>query len=57
MGALHEGHLSLIKKATAVNTDMQDVSTIQNGDILALAAYFGTTRLIDNHIFGDTIPF
>ena len=40
-----------------VNTQMQDVDTIHKGDILALAVYIGTTRLIDNHIIGEPLTF
>lgn len=40
-----------------VDEQMHDVSNVQNGHILALAVYIGSTRLIDNHIFGDAITF
>ncbi len=40
-----------------VDRDMRDVDTISKGDILALAVYIGSTRLIDNHIFGDPVTF
>jgi pantoate--beta-alanine ligase len=40
-----------------VDENMRDVSTVHNGHILALAVYIGSTRLIDNHIFGDDISF
>lgn len=46
-----------IDYVSIVNQDLQDVSTIHNGDILALAVYFGSTRLIDNHIFADPVSF
>lgn len=40
-----------------VNIHMQDVDIIHKGDILALAVYIGTTRLIDNHIIGEPLTF
>ncbi len=40
-----------------VNEQMQDVSFVENKNILALAIYIGKTRLIDNHIFGETLCF
>jgi pantoate--beta-alanine ligase len=36
-----------------VNRNMEDVNSIQPGDILALAVFIGTTRLIDNYIIGE----
>jgi len=38
-----------------VNKDMIDQESVKNGDILALAVFIGTTRLIDNHIIGEEI--
>ncbi len=38
-----------------VNRNMEDQKFIKNGDILALAVFIGTTRLIDNHIIGEQI--
>ena len=40
-----------------VNEQMQDVSFVENKNILALAIYIGKTRLIDNHIIGETLCF
>lgn len=40
-----------------VNQDMLDKDFIENGDILALAVFIGTTRLIDNHIIGEDIDW
>ena len=36
-----------------VDEEMKDVSVIKDGNILALALFIGTTRLIDNHIIGE----
>jgi pantoate--beta-alanine ligase len=36
-----------------VNAGMEDVETVHHGDILALAVFIGTTRLIDNHIIEE----
>ena len=38
-----------------VNKDMEDVSAISKGNIIALAVYFGRTRLIDNYIIGEKL--
>lgn len=40
-----------------VNQDMKDVVKAGKNDILALAVFFGKTRLIDNHIIGEDICF
>ena len=40
-----------------VNEQMQNVYTIENKNILALAVYIGKTRLIDNHIIGEKLCF
>ena len=40
-----------------VDETMRDVPEIKPGHILALAAFLGSTRLIDNYIFGDPISF
>lgn len=40
-----------------VNEQMQDVATVENKNILALAVYIGKTRLIDNHIIGEKLCF
>ena len=40
-----------------VDRNMRDLETIKHGDILALAVYIGSTRLIDNHIIGDPVMF
>ncbi|MCH5149704.1 MAG: pantoate--beta-alanine ligase [Spirochaetales bacterium] len=40
-----------------VNEQMQDVDTVENKNILALAVYIGKTRLIDNHIIGEKLCF
>ncbi len=40
-----------------VDEEMRNVTRVENGHILALALHIGATRLIDNHIFGDTITF
>jgi pantoate--beta-alanine ligase len=38
-----------------VDENMQDVSIVKKGHIVALAVYIGETRLIDNHIFGEPV--
>lgn len=40
-----------------VNEQMQNVDTVENKNILALAVYIGKTRLIDNHIIGEKLCF
>lgn len=40
-----------------VDEEMKDVSVIKDGNILALALFIGTTRLIDNHIIGEKLCF
>jgi pantothenate synthetase len=34
---------------------MQDTSLIEGETVLALAARVGKTRLIDNHVFGESL--
>lgn len=46
-----------IDYVSIVNEQMQDVCTIENKNIIALAVYIGNTRLIDNHIIGETLCF
>jgi len=38
-----------------VNKDMQDIVKAEKGAIIALAVFFGKTRLIDNYIVGDKL--
>jgi len=40
-----------------VDENMKDVNIVQKGNILALALFIGSTRLIDNHIIGEKICF
>ncbi len=46
-----------IDYVSIVNKEMEDVDTISNGDIIALAVFIGKTRLIDNHIIGESVCF
>ncbi|MCK5739434.1 pantoate--beta-alanine ligase [bacterium] len=46
-----------IDYVSLVDENMQDVTKIRTGTMLALAVYFGKTRLIDNHIIGENIRF
>ncbi|HBD93914.1 MAG: pantoate--beta-alanine ligase [Spirochaetes bacterium GWF1_31_7] len=46
-----------IDYVSIVNKQMEDVDTISNGDIIALAVFIGKTRLIDNHIIGEPVCF
>lgn len=46
-----------IDYVSIVNEQMQDVCTVENKNIIALAVYIGNTRLIDNHIIGETLCF
>ena len=46
-----------IDYVSIVDTIMRDVEQVHKNDILALALFIGQTRLIDNHIFGDTVVF
>lgn len=38
-----------------VNRSMEDTASIKTGDIIALAVFIGSTRLIDNHIIGEPL--
>jgi pantoate--beta-alanine ligase len=40
-----------------VNENMEDVESVTNGNIIALAVFIGKTRLIDNHIIGEKLCF
>lgn len=40
-----------------VDENMDDVKIVKEGNILALAVFIGTTRLIDNYIFGEELCF
>ncbi|MCG8569362.1 MAG: pantoate--beta-alanine ligase [Spirochaetes bacterium] len=40
-----------------VNQSMQNIQTIEDQHIIALAVFIGKTRLIDNHIVGETITW
>jgi pantoate--beta-alanine ligase len=40
-----------------VDESLEDVKLVKNGDILALAVYIGSTRLIDNYVFGQKLNF
>lgn len=46
-----------IDYVSIVNKEMEDIDTISNGDIIALAVFIGKTRLIDNHIIGESVCF
>ena len=43
-----------IDYASIVDNDMQHVERIQKGDIIAIAVFIGSTRLIDNYVFGES---
>jgi len=45
---------SRIDYVSIVDDNMRDVHTVQAGHILAIACFIGSTRLIDNYIFGDS---
>ncbi|MDZ7317292.1 MAG: pantoate--beta-alanine ligase [candidate division KSB1 bacterium] len=40
-----------------VDRELNDVTIVHSGDILALAVFIGKTRLIDNYIFGEELNF
>ncbi len=49
--------LAVIDYISIVNSVIQPVDIVKKGDIIALAVFFGKTRLIDNYIFGDKLCF
>ena len=52
---INEARKAEIDYIKIVNENMEEISIINKGDILALAVYIGTTRLIDNYIIGEEL--
>jgi pantoate--beta-alanine ligase len=54
---LSEPTSARIDYASIVDKNMQHVERVQKGDIIAIAVFIGSTRLIDNYVFGESMHY